>query len=973
MCKWSICPILGVMCCLFTVLSGVCAGDSFALDFDGVNDRVDIATALISDDITMSVWAKADSPWINDTRIPLSNSYWGAAAGRVGFHIMVQANGRAASRYQTQADGVGVWSVTGTTDILGDWHHLTYVKEGTKVSIVVDGKEEASRNDQPASVAGLTILNQIRIGCNTSNARFFPGLIDEVSIWNHARTLAEIQETMSHELRGTEEGLVGYWNLNEGQGTTVLDGAPVPHNGTINGAVWTTDVPPITSGPAPAFAYGPSPAGDATDVPREIVLGWKPGAYADTHDVYLGTVLANVDAASRIDPRGVLASQAQDANAYDATGALEFGTTYYWRVDEVNAPPSGTIIKGNVWRFTVEPYAYPIRNVTATAASFQAGMGPQNTVDGSGLNAADQHATEGTQMWLSSGAQPNWIQFDFDAPYKLHELWVWNSNQLIESFIGFGAKDVAIEYSLDGSAWTALADVPQFAKAPGLPTYARGTVVDLAGVFAKYVRLTIQSSWGGLPQAGLSEVRFFSAPVQAREPVPALAATGVALDPTLSWRTGREATSHTLFLAKDVDAVTNGVAPAESLADNRFSPGPLDFGTTYYWKVDEVGETATYAGNLWSFSTREYAVIEDMEGYNDDDNRIYDTWIDGWVNNTGSQVGYEVAPFAEKTIVHGGKLSMPLLYNNEDAPFYSEAEREFATTQNWIVNGADTLSLWIHGNPAAFMEDAGTITMSAGGVDIWGTADEFRGAFKSLSNNGSIVARIDSVGNSDPWAKAGLMIRDGLDPGAKNAMAYVTADGRVGWQFRAIPIGTSDSTRSEPAAVTLPHWLRLTRTGNTIKAEHSSDGTTWEPMTEVANPTEPTARDIAMNPTVYIGLAVTSHNASATTTATFSNISTTATGAWQVEEIGVAQPANDPAPLYVAVQDSAGKSATVTHPTAVTSAGWIQWRIPLSDLAGVNLSRVKKMTIGVGSRTSPVKGGAGILYIDDIAFGHPLP
>ncbi len=176
----------------------------------------------------MSAWVKADTPWINDTRVVISNSYWGAAANRVGFHLMLQANGTPASRYQTQADGVGVWSVSGTTNVVGAWHHLTYVKEGPKISIVVDGKEEASRNDMPASITGLAVHSQIRIGCNTSNARFFPGLIDEVRIWNHALTLAEIQESMSHELRGTEEGLVGYWKFNEGQGTTAFDSAPPP-------------------------------------------------------------------------------------------------------------------------------------------------------------------------------------------------------------------------------------------------------------------------------------------------------------------------------------------------------------------------------------------------------------------------------------------------------------------------------------------------------------------------------------------------------------------------------------------------------------------------------------------------------------------------------------------------------------------------------------------------------------------------
>ncbi len=236
------------------------------------------------------------------------------------------------------------------------------------------------------------------------------------------------------------------------------------------------------------------------------------------------------------------------------------------------------------------------------------------------------------------------------------------------------------------------------------------------------------------------------------------------------------------------------------------------------------------------------------------------------------------------------------------------------------------------------------------------------------------MARIDSLGNSDPWAKAGLMIRESLDPGAKNAMAYVTADGRVGWQFRLLVAGTSDSTRSDPGTITLPHWLRLTRTGSTIQAEHSSDGTTWEPMIEVANPTEPTARDLTMGSTVYIGLAVTSHNANVMTTAEFSNISTTGTvaGAWQVRELGVSQPVNDPATLYAMVQDSAGKTATATNPTLVTAGAWTEWRIPLSDFAGVNLSKVKRLYLGVGGRANPTQGGAGRIYIDDIGFGKPL-
>ena len=108
--------------------------------------------------------------------------------------------------------------------------------------------------------------------------------------------------------------------------------------------------------------------------------------------------------------------------------------------------------KGSVWSFTVEPVSYPIAKVTATASSSTEGMGPEKTVDGSGLNADDQHSTEPTQMWLSAngGPQPTWIQYEFDGVYKLDRLLVWNSNQVLESVLGFGAKSVTVEYSTDG-------------------------------------------------------------------------------------------------------------------------------------------------------------------------------------------------------------------------------------------------------------------------------------------------------------------------------------------------------------------------------------------------------------------------------------------------------------------------------------------------------------------------------------------
>jgi hypothetical protein len=260
------------------------------------------------------------------------------------------------------------------------------------------------------------------------------------------------------------------------------------------------------------YASAPDPVNGAADVPRDKGVQWGPGKFAKTHDVYFGTRFDDVNTASRASPMGVLVSQGQDAATYDPAGLLAFGQTYYWRVDEVNAAPDSTLYTGKIWSFTTETYGYPVKPIKATASSVMANsMGPEKTIDGSGLDASDQHMTSASQMWLSKkGLSPVWIQYEFDGVYKLYQMWVWNSNQAVEQVVGFGAKDVAIETSLDGTTWTALANVPEFAQAPGDPNYVHNTTVEFSGVQAKFVKLTIKTNWAdGTKQAGLSEVRFF--------------------------------------------------------------------------------------------------------------------------------------------------------------------------------------------------------------------------------------------------------------------------------------------------------------------------------------------------------------------------------------------------------------------------------------------------------------------------------
>ena len=457
----------------------------------------------------------------------------------------------------------------------------------------------------------------------------------------------------------------------------------------------------------------PGPVDKGTDVLRDVVLTWQPGLFAATHDVYFGTTLADVEAASRTNPLGVLIGQAQDANTFDP-GRLEFGQTYYWRVDEVNAAPDNTVFAGKPWSFTVEPRSYTVTAIKVTASSAHDGdSGPEKTIDGSGLNAAGgEHSTDPKHMWLSSaaGPQPAWIQYEFDRPQALHQMLVWNSNQAHESIIGFGARSVLVEYCVDPNDWTALGEL-EFARASGQPTYAGDTPIDFGGAVARYVKLTIKSNWGGMvPQYSLSEVRFRFLPMRARQPNPAADTTGVAATATLSWRYGRQAATHDVYLGIDPNNLTRIATVTQPTCEVE-----VDLGRTYCWKVVEVNaaeDPAAWESDVWRFTAQPYLVVDDFESYtNASPDRVFQTWIDGAGfspdeffpngnsgNATGALIGYDPLSgnIMQTTRVHGGRLSVPLYYGYESNAT-SETTRTFDEPQDWTRHGIQSLALYFTG------------------------------------------------------------------------------------------------------------------------------------------------------------------------------------------------------------------------------------------------------------------------------------
>jgi hypothetical protein len=167
---------------------------------------------------------------------------------------------------------------------------------------------------------------------------------------------------------------------------------------------------------------------------------------------------------------------------------------------------------------------------------------------------------------------------------------------------------------------------------------------------------------------------------------------------------------------------------------------------------------------------------------------------------------------------------------------------------------------------AAIDDSTGTFTVSGAGLDIWSTNDMFQFVDQPLHGNGQIVARVVSVEDTSPWAKAGVMVRDTESANAINALLFLTPTNGVSFQGRS-SMGGNTGTYLTVSGVTVPSWLKLVRSGSTLTAYRSSDGSSW---TAVGSP-----QTISMSSSAWIGLAVGSKNNSVLNTSVFDNVTVT--------------------------------------------------------------------------------------------------
>ncbi len=238
--------------------------------------------------------------------------------------------------------------------------------------------------------------------------------------------------------------------------------------------------------------------------------------------------------------------------------------------------------------------------------------------------------------------------------------------------------------------------------------------------------------------------------------------------------------------------------------------------------------------------------------------------------------------FYQGTTLLGTDTSAPysFVWNNVAAGSYALTARAFdnagasstSATVNITVTGGPTLPApWAKTDigSVGLVGDAsfasGVFTLRGSGADIWDNVDAFHYVYQPLNGNGQIVARVTGVQFTNDWAKAGVMIRETLTPGSRHASMFLTPGNGLAFQRRTGTGGLSDHTTGGNGSA--PYWVRLVRSGNLFTAYRSTDGTNWVQVGSSIS--------ISMSANVYIGLAVTSHNNSASCTSTFDNVSVT--------------------------------------------------------------------------------------------------
>ena len=628
-----------------------------ALEFDGVDDYVETPITDVPLDGTVAAWVNTTHGDVRQAVFSSHNSE----------EFRLQLNYRPGTGGPTRGFlGLNVLygSLTAYSDIGsemydGSWHHVAFVWEGASPGTIRaywDGQEKpVTYGSQNAWVGNYnrTAVHVIGREDLNNNNYFFAGQIDDVRMYDHALSEIEIQAAMNNA-----------------------------------GGKWP-------------FAFSPTPKDGALHDDTWVSMSWGSGGFTVSHDVYIGDNFDDVNTGAEGTFQGN-----QTATFYVAgfpgfafPDGLVPGTTYYWRIDEVNDTEPNSPWKGDIWSFRIPP----------KTAYF-----PDPADGGESVGVDD------SLSWTAG----------FGA--KLHTVYFGETFEEVDNAAG----------GLPQGTATYTPDPLKMAK-----TYFwRVDEFDAVTTFKGSV-------WSFITQGAVEN------------PIPSNDAMDVTQTAILTWSPGIYGASHEVYFG--TDAASLELKGSGNLGAESFEPGQLAWNTTYYWQVDEVNNAnadSPWTGPLWSFTTANFLIIDDMESYNDIEegqpgsNRIYNAWVDGYDDPTnGSQVGHLDPPFYEETIIHSGNKSMPFTYDNTVGK--SEATLTLSSNRDWTVNGVNTLTIWYRGasdnaaetmyvtlNGSATVDNDNPDAAQATGWTEWNTPlHAFADQGLNLSNVTSITIGLRSV------------------------------------------------------------------------------------------------------------------------------------------------------------------------------------------------------------------------------------
>jgi len=558
----------------------------FAVDLDGDDFIVidDVSDDITDNDITLSAWVKT-----TDSGADWFSTHTPTRGNIVRFCIQ---DGKAA--FDTDSEH----ALSDTTVSDGEWHLLTFVKSEQTGYVYVDGVMENSYQISVNFSAGdLWSIGQEWDSGGPSG--FLTGIVDDARIYDRA--------------------------LLEGEILVLLEG-----------------------GEGYPYALGPKPADGDYIEDTWVSMSWRAGDFAVSHDVYLGE---NLDDVTNGTGDTFRANQATTSYIIGFPGfpypeGLVPGTTYYWRIDEVNEAEPNSPWTGDVWSFTVPPKTAYIPD-----------------------------PADGTEL--------------VDPDVRLS----WTA--------GFGSK---LHYVYFGDNFddvnTAAGALPQ-----GALTYTPGTLEMAKTYYWRVDEFDVIDTykgnvWSFSTEGAAESLDPSNGSVDVKQtPILKWTPSVFAASHQIYFGTDKDA-------VRNADTGSPEYKGTSDLGSETHDPGKLEWDTTYYWRIDEVNNANTdspWVGLVWSFTTANFLIVDDFESYNDIDppepesNRIFEAWIDGYeIPTNGALVGNDVPPYAEQSIVHSGIQSMPYFYDNSVGN--SEATLTLTYPRDWTEKGVDTLTIWFRGS-----------------------------------------------------------------------------------------------------------------------------------------------------------------------------------------------------------------------------------------------------------------------------------